>query len=268
MDFGISTRCFGNTPLTLDHLERLRRAEFQLIELHAAIPGLDYQNRSLVRGIARWFSGNDLPAPSLHLPFAENVLAARPVDRQRALDEIKRCLELGDSCPLSYAVLHLGAPGDEYNPSVFEHAYAAISTIQSFSGVRVLIETLANGIANFDRIAEFTAAAQIQNLGICYDTGHGEMEGTPDAIHLDDNNGAADDHLWPFEGSRDWPAFVERLVMKSFDGPLILEAQDDRLDKASSCRTRLSDLVDEALNSMDEFRLKHKLPEPRQEEDE
>ena len=221
---------------------------------------------SLVREIARWFAGNELPAPSLHLPFAENILAARPLDRRRALDAIKRCLELGDLLPLRYAILHLGAAGDEYNPVFFEHAYAAISMIQSFSGVRVLIETLANGIANFDRIEEFRTAAQIRNVGICYDTGHGEMEGAPDAIHLDDNNGGADDHLWPFDGSRNWPSLVERLIMKSYDGPMILEAQNDRLDKASSCRGRMQDLMDEASHSIEEFRLRHKLPEPRQEE--
>lgn len=266
MDYGISTRCFGNTSLTLDLLDRLRSADFRLIELHAAIPGLDYRNRPLIRAIARWFPDNQVPAPSLHLPFEESILASRPLIRQHALDEIKRCLELGDLLPLSWAVLHLGAPGDEYNPAFFDYAYAAVSAIQSFSGARVLIETLANGIATFDRIAEFRAAAQIQDVGICYDTGHGELDGVPDAIHLDDNLGAIDDHLWPFDGSRNWPAFVERLVVKSFEGPLILEAKDDRLDKASSCRSRLSDLIGEAQDSLEEFRLKHKLPPPRDEE--
>ena len=89
MDFGISTRCFGTTPLTLDLLERLRRAEFNKIELHATLPGFDYHNRSLIRSVARWFAENALPRPSLHLPVAspgEDVIGDRPVERQRALD--------------------------------------------------------------------------------------------------------------------------------------------------------------------------------------
>jgi len=271
MDFGISTRCFGITALTPVLLDRLRRSEFSAIELHAALPGFDYRNRSAVRDILRWFSESEMPQPSLHLPYAEDVLAARPLERQRALDELKRCLEIGDAAPLNYAVLHLGAAGQAFNPVQFEYAYSGIVTIQSFSGLRVLIETLDNDIATFSRIADFTAAAQIPNVGICYDTGHGELEGVADAIHLDDNDGASDDHLWPFEGTRNWPALIERLVVSSYQGPMILEGasrDDDRFDQAHSARSRLRDLMDEARNSIEEFRLKYKLPPPRQEDDE
>src|SRR5436190_16164524 len=118
MDVGISTRCFGTPPLTLDLLERLRRAEFTRIELHAALPGLNYHNRSVARDIARWFRENELPAPSLHLPFEKNVLADSRFDRQAALDELKRCLELSDLLPVRFAVLHLGDPHQEFNPVV------------------------------------------------------------------------------------------------------------------------------------------------------
>lgn len=271
MDLGISTRCFGQTPLTLDLLERLRRAEFRSIELHARLPGFNYQNRSLLRSIARWFKENDLPAPSLHLPFGqsgEDVIGSRPLERQRAIDEIKRCLELSDLLALSFVVLHLGSPGQSFHPIFFDYAYTAIATIQSFAGSRVLLETLSNGIATFDRIQEFKTAAQIQNLGICYDTGHGEMDGRPDAVHLDDNHGSNDDHLWPFEGTRNWPALIARLVDLSFEGSLILEGPDDRLEKAADSRSRLMDQIDEARNSIEEFRLKYRLPAPRQEEEE
>jgi sugar phosphate isomerase/epimerase len=270
MDIGISTRCFGTTPLTLDVLERARRAEFKNIELHATLPGFNYQSRSLLRDIARWFGENELPPPSLHLPYGvagENILGSRHVERQLGLDDMKRCLELGDILPLKFVVLHLGEPGDEFNPVVFDYAYAAIATIQSFAGVRVLIETLPNDIATFDRIEEFRTAAQIPNVGICYDTGHGEVDGHADAIHLNDNNGNDDDHLWPFEGTRNWPALVEKILMSSFEGPLILEPRDDRLQMASDSRGRLIDLFDEAKNSIEEFRLKYKLPAPQEDEE-
>jgi sugar phosphate isomerase/epimerase len=268
MDFGISTRCFGTAPVTLDVLERLRRAEFSIIELHAALPGFPYRNRSVLRGIARWFGENKLPAPSLHLPFEDDAISIQPLERQRALDNIKRCLELAEFLPLSYTVLHLGIAGQKFNPVFLDHAYKAVSTIQAFSGVRVLIETLPNEIAAFDRIREFRGVAQIPDLGICYDTGHGEMEGPADAIHLDDGRAGIDEHLWPFEGDRNWPALVERIVSLSFEGRMILEGHDDRLDKAFDGISRLRDLIDEARSSIEEFRLKYKLPAPRQEDEE
>jgi sugar phosphate isomerase/epimerase len=267
MDVGISTRCFGTAALSLDRLERLRRAEFTQIELHASLPGFNYANRSVIRDIARWFRENELPSPSLHLPFGKNVLASDRFERQAALDDHKRCLELGDILQLRFLVLHLGEPRQEFNPVVLEYAYAAIATVQSFSGARVLLETLPNDIATFPRIEEFRTAAQLPDVGICYDTGHGELEGACDAIHLSDNNGADDEHLWPFEGTRNWPALVERLGLASFTGPAILESGDDRLDKASDCRSRLRDLIAEAANSIEEFRLKYKLPIPRTEDE-
>ncbi len=150
---------------------------------------------------------------------------------------------------------------------MFDHAYAAIATIQSFAGTRVLVETLSNDIATFPRILEFKTAAQIPNLGICYDTGHGEMDGSADAIHLNDNDGSSDNHLWPFDGTRNWPAFVERIISESFEGPLIFEAGDDRLNKASDCRSRLEDMIDEARNSIEEFRLKYNLSAPQKEDE-
>jgi sugar phosphate isomerase/epimerase len=268
MDVGISTRCFGTAPLTLDLLQRLYRAEFTQIELHASLPGLNYHNRSVVRDIARWFRENELPAPSLHLPFEMDILSNSQFERQAARDEFKRCLELNDILPLRFAVLHLGGPLQEFNPVVFEHAYAAVATIQSFSGVRVLFETLRNGVATFARIKEFRHAAELPDLGICYDTGHGEMDGPCDAIHLNETSAEEDSHLWPFEGHRDWPRLVERLVLSAYNGPMILEVADDKLEKAGSCRSRLGDLMDEAADSIEEFRLRYKLPAPLTEEDE
>jgi sugar phosphate isomerase/epimerase len=268
MDFGISTRCFGTTRLSRELLERLRRAEFGHIEIHAALPAFDYRVRSLNREVSQWFRDNEMAPPSLHLPFEEDILAARHIERQRALDEIKRCLELSDLMPLKYAVLHIGTTGQAYNPVQFEHAYAVLSTIQSFAGLRVLIETLDNQIATFERISEFKAASQIAGVGICYDTGHGDLDGPTDAIHANDNDGNNDDHLWPFEGSRNWPALVERLVLSSFEGPIILEGSNEQLERATSARSRLRDLWDDARNSIEEFRLRHKLPQPKQEEDE
>jgi sugar phosphate isomerase/epimerase len=255
MDVGISTRCFGTDPLTLDRLERLRRAEFTQIELHAALPALDYTNRSVIRDIARWFRENELRLPSLHLPFEKNILAGSGFERQAALDDFKRCLEIHDLLPVQFVVMHLGDPRQEFNPVAYEHAYRAIATVQSFAGVRILLETLDNDIATFARINEFRNAAQLTNVGICYDTRHGEMEDSCDAIHIGD-------------GERDWPALIERFVTLAFAGPVILEPGDDNLGNAADRRSRLTDLRDEADNSLEEFRLKYKLPSPRLEEDE
>ena len=287
MDFGISTRCLQSRTVTVDLLERLRRAEFTRIELHAKRPFFDFYDRSFLRSVAAWFHENALGAPSLHLPFEEDLGRGqtRPIDllhperrvREEAMDQMKRCLELAEHLPLDFAVLHLGTAGDEFNPLKFDFAYAALSGIQAFSGVRVLLENIPNGIASLERLLEFKSVAQLPDIGICYDIGHGRIEtaetesAIPDdvqAMHVDDNDGENDEHLLPFDGSRDWPAFVATISESKFAGPFIFEPAGPKLKKANECRSRLLDLFHEAESSIEDFRLKYKLPSPHIEEPE
>src|SRR6266566_1192116 len=100
MEFGISTQIHRGQAITVDLLESLRKAGYERIELFANRPHLDFHNRPLLRAIGRWFKENELPAPSMHLPFIENigslpktwisVLEPEPRLREAAMDQIKR----------------------------------------------------------------------------------------------------------------------------------------------------------------------------------
>jgi len=275
MEFGISTQIHRSQRVTVDLLESIRTAGYQRIELFCNRPHLDFHDRNLVRSIARWFDENALPPPSIHLPFVENigptqrlwisVLENERRHREYALDEIKRSLELADMLRLSYAVLHLGNPKDQFNPVAFEHAYAAISQIRAFAGVDVVIENIPNEISTLDRIEEFKRISQLSDIGICYDTGHAHLQGGHDSLkgirttHVHDNDGHKDEHLWPFDGTLDWPALVDGLFVSGYKGPLIFEARGEDLTKGAEVRSRLQDLWDEAEDSIEEYRLRHNI---------
>jgi len=232
MDFGISTQIHRAQPVTVDLLESIRRAGYERFELFCNRPHLDYHDRSLLRSIGRWFQENSLPAPSLHLPFVENVGPTQRIwisvleperrNREAALDEIKRSLELADHVTLSYVVMHLGNPKDKFNPVAFEHAYSAVAEIRRFAGVDVMIENIPNDISTIERIEEFKRIVGISGIGICYDTGHGHLQGISSGFehaqttHVHDNHGEKDEHLWPFEGTLYWPSLVEKLVLASY----------------------------------------------------
>ena len=275
MNFGISTQIRRAEPVTVDLLESLRRAGYDRFELFCNRPHLDFHNRSLIRAIGRWFQENALPAPSLHLPFVENVsprernwisvTALEPRHREAALDEMKRSLELADQIELAYVVMHLGNPYEAFNPVAFEHAYAAIRQIRSFSGVDVMIENIPNEISTLERIEEFKSISNLPDIGICYDTGHGLLQAaTPDfkrigTMHVHDNNGEKDEHLWPFDGTLDWPALIEKLVVANYSGPFVFEVRTEDVSKGGEVKSRLQDLWDEAQNSIEEFRSKFKI---------
>jgi sugar phosphate isomerase/epimerase len=274
MEFGISTQVQRKQTVSVDVLESIRKAGYERIELFCNRPHLNFHDRNVVRAIGRWFEENALPPPSIHLPFFEDDGMQRrwisPLDperrhRESAIDEIKRCLELTDRVSPEYVVMHLGNPGQAFNPVAFEYAYAAISEIRRFSGVRIMAENIPNELSTIERIRELQSVAKLSDLGICYDSGHGHLQGvTGDldfagATHIHDNHGERDEHLWPFEGTIDWPAFMERLVVSRYSGNLIFEARGELISDGNNCRSRLRDLWDEANSSIEEFRLKYRL---------
>ena len=67
------------------------------------------------------------------------------------------------------------------------------------------------------------------------------------------------DHLWPFEGTINWPALIEKFVVAEYRGEFIFETRSDDLGKGGVVRSRLEELWDEAQSSLEEFRLKYKL---------
>lgn len=274
MDFGISTQIYRKQRLTVDLLESIRKAGYAHIELFCCRPDLDFHDRKLLHSLARWFQENQMPAPSIHLPFFENIgphqnVWFSVVDSERrlralAMDEIKRSLDLAELISPAYVVMHLGNPEDKFSPVMFDYAYAAIAQIRAFAGVRIMVENIPNEISTIERILEFKAAAQVSDIGICYDTGHGYLQGNTSGLehihttHVHDNHGETDEHLWPFEGSIHWPALVEKLIAAKYDGSLVFETRGD-LTKGGDVRSRLQDLWDQAQNSIDEFRERHKL---------
>lgn len=275
MEFGISTQIHRRQLVTVDLLESLRKAGYTRIELFCNRPHLDFHDRPLLRSIGRWFAENALPAPSLHLPFVESVgpkqkIWISPLDperklREAALDEIKRSLELADYVAPDYVVMHLGNPHDAFNPVAFDYAYAAVAQIRAFAGVRVMIENIPNEISTIERIQEFKAVAELSDMGICYDTGHGHLQGVKtgfehiNCTHIHDNNGEKDEHLWPFEGTLKWPALIEQLVIAKYSGPFVFETRGGDPSKGADARSRLQDMWDEAHDSLEEFRLRYNL---------
>ena len=275
MVFGVSTMAFKNRVLRVEQLEKLRKARYRHIELFANRPHLDYRDRGLTKDIAGWFNANGMPPPSVHMPFYEQVgpSSIRPISalaseerlRLDALDELKRALELSDRMPLSYVVIHLGTLHQEFHPVAFDHAYAMVDTIRSFAGVEILIENIPNEISTLERIRKFTHAARLPDVRICYDTGHGHLQGPIPrlegvaAIHLNDNGRELDDHLWPFEGTLDWPRLIEEIAMSDYHGPMVFEVHDEDVERGWDHRARIQDLLAQARSSLDEFREKYGL---------
>jgi len=99
-------------------------------------------------------------------------------------------------------------------------------------GVRLALE---NGPENFDDVEQVLPRYDEAYLGLCYDTGHGNI--APDgldrlealgarllSVHVQDNNGRDDVHWLPFAGTVDWERFARILAASGYRGVLNVES--------------------------------------------
>jgi sugar phosphate isomerase/epimerase len=237
MQPAFSTHLFLNQRLHPGLLEVACNAGAQAIELFAARQHFDYTSREHVDELAGWFSSNSAEPFSMHAPLfpdremgragapAVNVLHPEKSRRIDAMDEIKRALEVAERIPIKNLVLHLGEKEDRWSPRSMEYALTALEHLGAFSrplGVRLLVENLTSDATSPENLVTTLEMGHLTNVGICLDLGHAHMSQSVSeaiaifgeriaAVHVHDNHGMRDEHLWPGDGTIDWPAATKAL---------------------------------------------------------
>ena len=154
-----------------------------------------------------------------------------------AMDEIKRAIESAEHIPLRNLVVHLGARDDEWSPRTIEFALTALEHLGAFArplGMRLLVENLLSDATTPEHLVMILAMGHLDNVGVCLDLGHANITvGTAEAIatlgnriasvHVHDNHGANDEHLWPGSGAIDWPATATALKALTTPPATVLE---------------------------------------------
>lgn len=225
MNYGLSTRPFAGERLTSRLLDRIAAAGFSTVEVFASREHLDYRDPNHTRDLGQWFSDSRLEFHSLHAPVCSEAGFGRRggfmislAYRERRLridsmDEIKRALETAERAPFLYLVLHLGLEGEEYGLEKFDAAFTSIEHLRIFAkerGVRLLLENTVSELGNPVRLMEFLNYTRLDDVGICFDSGHAHLTGgaldglqtVKDRMitaHLHDSRGEKDEHLPPLE---------------------------------------------------------------------
>jgi sugar phosphate isomerase/epimerase len=236
----ISTHIFLKHRLHAGHLDSLSKAGAEAIEIFANRRHFDYTSRAQVREIGDWFRGNPTPAWALHAPLrvegegeserstapAINVVHVEKSRRIDSMDEVKRALEAAEQIPFSHLILHLGERGDTWSPRTLEHGMTAVEHLRAFArplGVQLLLENLEkNEVAEPQNLMEILTVGHFDDIGVCLDVGHAHLgDGILGAIdikgprirsvHVHDNAGDKDAHLWPGDGTIGWPETMRAL---------------------------------------------------------
>ena len=245
----LSTHLFLNQRLHPGLLEHAELAGAQAIEIFAARQHFDYTSREHVAELAAWFRSNTLEPFSMHAPLypdremgrsgaaAVNVLHPEKSRRIDAMDEMKRALETAEYIPLRNMVLHLGERTDAWSPRSIEHAITALEHLGAFArplGVRLLVENLVSEPATPEHILTILEMGHVTNTSVCLDVGHAHITvGVAEAIstlgnriasvHVHDNKGTKDEHLWPGDGTIDWPTTADALKKLATPPAIVLE---------------------------------------------
>jgi sugar phosphate isomerase/epimerase len=260
----LSTHLFLNQRLHPGLLELAGRSGAQAVEIFAARQHFDYTSREHVQELADWFRSNPLQAWSMHAPLfpdremgragapAVNVLHPEKARRIDSMDEIRRALESAERIPFKNLIVHLGERHDGWSPRTIEYAATALEHLGAFArplGVRLLVENLTSEPTTPERLLIILEMGHLDHVGVCLDLGHAHITvGVAEAIatlnarigsvHSHDNRGVKDEHLWPGDGSIDWPAAVKALKALPAPPAIVLEISHSLTDTTTAIPVR------------------------------
>jgi sugar phosphate isomerase/epimerase len=280
---GISTHVFLQQRLHPGLLDAMRTGGARTIEIFAARHHFDYADRAAVRDLAGWFKSNEVSA-TLHQPLYTDAQWSRhvaptinliDVEKSRridAMDEVKRAIEAAEQIPFTAVTLHLGQKDDAWSPRSLEHSLTAIEHLKAFAhplGVKILLENLQNEVTTPEHLLEIVRVGHFDSVGFCLDVGHAHLAAPEDhtginaafellagriaQLHLHDNHGAKDEHLWPGSGTIDWANVAKHVAALKPEVRGVLEISHDLGESSESVTSKAQAFFDQQARYSDQL---------------
>lgn len=219
--------------------------------------------------IGRWLKDLGLTLTDLHASAGveKGWCSAREYERLAGIELVANRIEMAARLGSDAVVLHLPPPpaenadGEAWWARVCR-SLDALEPIARRRGVRFALENMPND--NFDPLERVFARYAPNFVGLCYDSGHGNLAGNGLdrlervkgrllSVHLHDNDGTGDQHRLVGDGTVDWPRLACLLAASPYRKPLSLESNlgsypqgtDERvhLRKAFEAGSRLAEMV-------------------------
>lgn len=268
---GLSTGCCWKRSI-FDCLADIRDCGFDVIEVCSHPGHLDYHDLPLVREAGNMIRSLGLEAHSFHAPFAEaiDITSLGEEARAAAGDELMRAADAAAVLQVEYFVVHPGpektAFPDYERLARLRNAASVLDQVYQHCrnrGVHLVLENMLPHLfaGCTDNLLWILDALKDKDIGICVDTGHGQLGcnlrelvalSGPylQLVHASDNHGSWDDHLPPGDGQIDWLPLLHQLRDIRYAGAFILEIAgvDDRnaaLERARRGREHLLQLAQE-----------------------
>ncbi len=272
----LSTYLFSSQPLGRDMLAAVAGKGIGAIELFSTVGHFNYTSSEQIRELTAWLDGTGITLHSVHAPMDRSSGRGReggaPIsisepDKMRrieAVDEMKRAMELAESIPFRYLVMHMGTGREPLDGRHQDAAFNSLEYLVIFAkqrDVTIALENTPGELSAPEALVDFLRQTRLHDLRLCFDVGHaqlgdgveagfGKMSQLVVTTHVHDNRGEHDDHLVPFEGSIDWEKAVRALRSAPVELPIVFELKEPAqggwngvLDRAAAAFERLEKLA-------------------------
>jgi len=190
-----------------------------------------------IEQIARWMRQFGLQLTDLHASAGQEKAwgSLREYERLAGVELVKNRITMAARLGSDVIIMHMPPGLDEADQkdafwSQFRKSLDALEPYARTCGVRIAIE---NG--RFEIIENLLNMYDPDYLGLCYDSGHGNLredgldwlERLKDrliSVHLHDNNGQKDEHKLLFSGTVDWERLAAILAASSYEKWVSMEA--------------------------------------------
>ncbi len=187
---------------------------------------------------------SNLRVNSVHAPFGEEIDFSSFDDNthERGVASVIEALELAQLLNAKYLIIH---PGHE---AVFSErkkrldrsvgVIRELAVIAEESGVMLAVENMPPDYLcdNTDEMLRVIEEASSRAVGICFDTGHANMTRSFERLarhllpytvtmHIHDNDGTTDQHLFPGNGTIDWKMFSHLCRQHCPNAPMLIECE-------------------------------------------
>jgi len=182
--------------------------------------------------IAHWLGEYELSLTDIHGSAGREKrwVSDREYERLAGVQLVANRIEMAETLGTDTIVMHVpAAPHDaEQNTPYWDRLRKSLDGLEPRAracGVRLALENLCPD--NFDVLGRVFDLYEPGFVGLCYDSGHGNLCGNGlerlvdfsdrlIAVHLHDNDGTADQHNLPFTGTVDWPRLAGLLAGSAY----------------------------------------------------
>lgn len=238
MQLAMATDYAGDTGNAEPALAAIARAGFRHIQwIHHWRHDFIYTH-SEIRHIESMLESLELSLYDIHAPAGaeKNWYSTIEYQREAGVEIVKNrvdmCAHLGGSVIVAHT------PGTNHaNRDGWSQVKKSLDELHDHCvnrGVRIAIENRARD--RFEGIRELFSEYGPEFLGLCYDSGHGNIGGTGlgyldevkerlISVHLHDNDGKTDQHHPIFTGTVDWPELARIIGESPYDAFLTFETE-------------------------------------------